>query len=368
MVEGDIGYVRLASFTEQTVGELKSALKELQNEHGMNSLILDLRSNGGGLLDQAVGVVSLFVPKEKLVVYTQGRSAKRDRQYYSDGSALFTSGRMVVLVDSGSASASEIVAGALQDWDRAVIMGQETFGKGLVQNVFEWPEHDVALKLTTSKYYIPSGRSIQKRTKLRKRDVRIEAASRVIEYADDPKSKETFKTTAGRLVNGNGGITPDVLLQSGSANELVEQLTRENLFFRFALEYKSVEGKAPRDVVVDGRTLSQFENFIEQSNFRSKSHLESSLDRLEEIAKHQDVSRTLSNEIDALRRAIGKLNQGAFDVAKDAIALEIKRELLRSQYSSDVVYEEVVLENDIQVKAAVSLIKDKGRYQNLLKP
>lgn len=368
MVDDETGYVRLTSFTAQTVSELKSALRDLKNRRRMKSLILDLRSNGGGLLEQAVGVVSLFVPRDKLVVYTKGRSARTVRRYFSDGSSLFTSGRMVVLVDSGSASASEIVAGSLQDWDRAVVMGQETFGKGLVQSIFEWPEKNVALKLTTSKYYIPSGRLIQKQGKLKKRGVRLEAASRVIQYDEKTEDEETYKTDNGRVVTGGGGILPDVVLPSTRSNSLVEQLTRENLFFRFALEYNGRNSGISPDLRVGDRILSEFRDFIRRQGFEYSSHLERALERVEEIASQQDVASEIDDELADLRKAIAGLRDRAFAEAEDAIALEIQREILRSNFDEDVVYQEVVLKNDKQVKAAADLLKDGGKYRDILKP
>ncbi len=368
MIDNEVGYIRLSSFTEQTVSEFKSALRNLKTKGGMKSLIIDLRSNGGGLLDQAVGVVSQFLPKEKLVVSTHGRSAKVERRYFTDGSSLFTSGRMVVLVDSGTASASEIVAGSLQDWDRAVIMGQETFGKGLVQNVFEWPDHNIAVKMTTSRYYIPSGRLIQKPSKLRKRGVRLEAASRVVAKDTNPLPEKAYKTDGGRTVNGGGGISPDVVLHSEFQSELVNQLTRENLFFRFALEFNAKHKSVTRNLTVGNDVLSDFREFVRRDGFEFKTRLEAEVDRLQQIAEQQSSGSSLRGEIDELRKSIRRMSNAAFDEAGDEIALEIKREILRSQFDQDVVYEEVVLKNDQQIQAAVDLLKNKGRYQDLLKP
>ena len=150
MLDGTVGYVRISKFAETAGEEFRAALKEL-NAKSCRGLILDLRSNGGGLMDQAIDVVSQFIPGEKLVVYTKGQEQSTQRRYLSTGSPSFPSGNLVVLVDSGTASASEIVTGAIQDWDRGVIMGTSTYGKGLVQNIFELGDSDYVLKLTTSK-------------------------------------------------------------------------------------------------------------------------------------------------------------------------------------------------------------------------
>ncbi len=368
MVNNDVGYIRLASFTEQTSDEFEHAINDLKNKGGMKSLIVDLRSNGGGLLGQAIGVVSQFLPKDKLVVFTKGRSAKRVRKYFSNGSSLFTSGRMVVLVDSGTASAAEITTGALQDWDRAVIMGQQTYGKGLVQNIFQWPEHEIALKLTTSRYYIPSGRLIQRSIRLKKRGVNLEAASRVIENEELPDTTTIYKTDDGRKVKGGGGISPDIVLHVEAPSELVSQLNRENLFFRFALEYNQKHPSVSRDITVGDKILDEFRQYIKQQGFEYKTHLESALDRVEQLAKTEKVESALDSKISDLRQSMENLSKSAFDNAKDVIALEIKKEILRSKFNQDAVYEDVILKNDKEVKAAVELLSDKGKYQDLLKP
>ncbi|HET7225227.1 MAG TPA: S41 family peptidase [Candidatus Eisenbacteria bacterium] len=245
LLDQGVGYVRLASFSEQTGAEVRDAVERLRAQ-GAKSLVLDLRGNPGGLLDQAVDVVSEFVPKGKLVVYTKGRYKPRDQKYYADQARPELGWPMVVLVDEGSASASEIVAGALQDLDRALVVGRTSFGKGSVQDVFPIRGERAALKLTTALYYTPSGRSIHKK------------ANAAPDSADDdedddatpapapasPKSKPIFHTASGRVVYGGGGITPDVEVPPDTLTGLARAVDSRNLAFRFVNRWLNTHPEA----------------------------------------------------------------------------------------------------------------------------
>lgn len=232
-----IGYLRLTAFSERSGQETRAAIGRLRGQ-GAKSLVLDLRSNPGGLLDQAVDVTGSFVPRGTMVVYTKGRAANEDRRFYADENAPSLDLPMVVLVDGGSASASEIVAGALQDLDRALLVGTATFGKGSVQRVFPLDGQDGALKLTTAHYHTPTGRSID----------RAGADSMPDEEADedegdappggapspDSASRPVFRTPRGRTVYGGGGITPDVVVTPDTLTGLLRRVESRNLAFRFA--------------------------------------------------------------------------------------------------------------------------------------
>ncbi|HHI02452.1 MAG TPA: S41 family peptidase, partial [candidate division Zixibacteria bacterium] len=240
VIEGtDIGYIRLSRFAEETSHELRDAIVEL-NGKGINSLIFDLRSNGGGLLQQAVETAELFIEEGKLVVYTRGKFAESERRLYSQRKPLFPDKPLVVLVNEGSASASEIVSGAIQDWDRGIIMGYPTYGKGLVQQVFPiGSDNDVALKLTTAKYYIPSGRCIQKPENQNKDGHGDKIAQTDSTPVDSLKisDKEIYYTNSGRVVYGGGGILPDVELEHEDIYKPIElALERRGVFFDFAVK------------------------------------------------------------------------------------------------------------------------------------
>ena len=235
-VEGHVGYLRLANFSETSGGEVKAALEQLKSQ-GANRLVLDLRSNPGGLLDQAVDVAEQFVKQGTRIVSTRGRARGQDNVFFASEARPLLDWPMVVLVDGASASASEVVAGALQDLDRALVVGQTTFGKGSVQSVFPLRERTVALKLTTARYYTPSGRSIHK--------VEPEPAPLTAELSDDdgepgraPARADTarlaYHTAAGRTVYGGGGIRPDVDVPRDTLPSLTNRVEGRGLAFRFA--------------------------------------------------------------------------------------------------------------------------------------
>lgn len=246
LIDNGVGYIRLASFSEKTGAEVRDAVERLRAQ-GAKSLVLDLRGNPGGLLDQAVDVVSEFVPKGKLVVYTKGRYKPRDQKYLADQAHPELGWPMVVMVDEGSASASEIVAGALQDLDRALVVGRTSFGKGSVQDVFPIRGEHAALKLTTALYYTPSGRSIHKKANMTSAD-----SSDDDEGDDTPapatpaKSapKPVFHTASGRVVYGGGGITPDVVVPADTLAGLARAVDNGNLAFRFVNRWLNTHADA----------------------------------------------------------------------------------------------------------------------------
>jgi len=231
MVGRDVGYVRLASFSEKSAAEVRNAVDRLHKE-GARRFVLDLRQNPGGLLDQAVDVAEEFLPKGEMVVYTHGRTKGQDQRYYSAAKDADTGSPLAVLVDEGSASASEIVAGALQDRDRALILGRTTFGKGSVQSVFTLAGGRTALKVTTALYYTPSGRSIHKPRP--RHDLETDEDAEPDSSADSVKARPQFHTRAGRVVYGGGGITPDVLVKVDSLPPLALEIERRGLAFRYA--------------------------------------------------------------------------------------------------------------------------------------
>jgi carboxyl-terminal processing protease len=226
-----VGYLRLADFSEKSGPEVRAALQRLAAA-GAGSLILDLRSNPGGLLAEAVDVTEEFVPRGTLVVYTHGRLQDQDQRFYAAGSEPFTHWPMVVLVDGASASASEIVAGALQDLDRALVIGRTTYGKGSVQSVFPLRGRSAALKLTTSLYYTPSGRSIHRPARDTTTDPAGDDGDPVVPRDSAPAPR--FRTAAGRTVYGGGGVTPDVAVAPDTLSPLVATIERRGLALRFA--------------------------------------------------------------------------------------------------------------------------------------
>lgn len=361
MLDQTVGYVRISKFAEKAGDEFQTALRELKSR-GCKSLILDLRSNGGGLMDQAISVVSQFVPKDRLVVYTKGQAQSNQRRYLSTGNPIFPDGELVVLVDSGTASAAEIVSGAVQDMDRGVIMGTVTYGKGLVQNVFEWEGSDYALKLTTSKYYIPSGRSIQRPERSFKNgnpDKELTKSAK-----SDPKM---FKTTNGRKVFGGGGITPDIPVARKGLLPLEHNLSRENLFFLFAVAYTSKVKSIARDFVVTDEMIRDFRSFVRTKGFSYTSSTEELLANLESAATAEGKSKTFSTEIETLRKAIAREKEQDFDRGREFLRSALRREILYIKFGDSAVYEEIITKEDSAVRQAMDILKDRSKYNSILK-
>lgn len=250
MIDGSTGYVSVSRFAETTYRELSDALYDLK-DRGMKNLILDLRGNPGGYLNQAVKIADLFISGNKKIVYTKGRRSEFDDEYDASESSPFENIPLVILVNKGSASASEIVSGAAQDWDRALIVGETTFGKGLVQRQFSLPDNS-ALRLTIAHYYTPSGRLIQRNYKgLKNRAEYYEEAGDTTEAqgdninhtAEKDSSKPVFHTHSGRIVYGGGGITPDYIIKSNEITSYTTDLLKNNLFYQFVLNYLESNGE-----------------------------------------------------------------------------------------------------------------------------
>lgn len=257
ILEDGIGYIRIATFSENTAGEVYEALRKLE-EKGMRKLIIDLRRNSGGLLTEAIGVSELFVKPGQVIVSTRGRSAEQNRVYKASGRARGGDYPLVVLVDNQSASASEIVAGAIQDLDRGLVAGLTTFGKGTVQSVMRLSGGG-ALKLTTAKYYTPSGRNINKEEE--------ETEESAIISSDQEDSAQVFYTLGGRKVYGGGGIRPDIQLEREEVPRIASRLARENLVFEYAVHYVAVNKKISEDFGEKPELMEDFIAFLKQKGF-----------------------------------------------------------------------------------------------------
>src|SRR5688572_9933601 len=269
-----IGYLRLSTFSETTGEEVRAAIERLE-EAGARSIVLDLRDNPGGLLSQAVDVTEAFVPKGNLVVYTKGRASGADSKVFARSERPHTEQPLVVLLNGGSASASEIVAGAIQDLDRGLVVGTTSFGKGSVQSLIEFKGRGTALKLTTAKYYTPSGRSIHRDAWSRStRDLERAIDEGAID-PDDPEAghgagkdsvaRPTFKTKAGRIVYGGGGITPDEIVKSDTLKSLSREIERRGLFFKHAVRWASAHPGEPAPAGVSSAMWDGFVRLLEET-------------------------------------------------------------------------------------------------------
>jgi carboxyl-terminal processing protease len=360
--EKKIGYLRLSKFSETTGEELRSALAEL-NENDLNGLIFDLRGNGGGLLEQAVETASLFLDKDRLVVYTQGKDPRSQKKYFSKGDPMFHKKPLVILVDGATASASEIVSGAVQDWDRGLIVGNTTFGKGLVQQIFSLPENDdIRLKLTTAKYYVPSGRCIQK-PHISKKHPELDADDELIET----EPEETYKTRAGRQVYGGGGIVPDVNVERNPYAPVEVNLLRKSMYFNFAVEYTSKNPDVPGDFVVTDAILDDFREYLERREFTYKTATEVEIDKIKELLEEDSTKQDIyGSYLENLKDLVDREKEAEYEQARKNIQRSLRGAILNNAYGERGWYEGVILRDDPYVHKAVEILTDRAEYKTIL--
>ena len=348
--EREIGYVKLERFTRDAPGAVEAALDDLRDTGPFRGVVLDLRDNPGGLLRAAVRITALFVPQGTEVVSTQGRGDDETESYTTDRVPLLPETPVVVLVNGQSASASEIVAGALQDHDRGVVMGTTTYGKGLVQNVRSLP-HNTALKLTTAQYYTPSGRTIQ----------RLDA-----EQPDSAAPSRVHETTGGRTVRDGHGIHPDVQADAPSPSALEKALTRRGAFFRYANHYAATHDTLAADFSVGESDLEAFRAWLDRENVAYSLRVERTLDSLRAHVEAHNYEG-LRDEAAALDAAMDDTKAAAFNRHAPALRRHLEREIL-ARYVSARRRIEALLPADEQVTAATDLLQNADRYERILTP
>jgi len=362
---GGIGYVRLNRFSDISSDELKEAVSDLLRED-IKGLILDLRGNPGGLLTQAVTVTSVFLEPDRLVVETKGKAKSQNKEFRSSGKPLYPDLPLAVLVDGGSASGSEIVAGAIQDWDRGVIIGDTTFGKGLVQNVIQLKD-GAGLKLSTAKYLIPSGRSIQKSEELPGTVSSADAeAEDEGDAPDSSTARQRFFTKGGRVVYGGGGIAPDLVVPYEQLSPLEYNLLAKLSFFDFAVHYTVTHPDLPRDLEVDDAMLSEFKQFLETKDFEYQTSAEVELEELEEALKEEAASEQITSRIKELERLLKAEKEKNFERSREYVRSEIKENILVKLYGQSAKYEGVWFERHSQIKRAIQILSNPKEYEELL--
>ncbi len=356
MITENIGYIHLNSFTENAGRNVQLAFKKLKDEQPqMKGLVLDLRDNGGGLLMEAVHVCNTFLPQGQVVVSTRGRFKDRDVHYKTQKSALDEKLPLVVLINSLSASASEIVSGSLQDLDRAVIIGQVSYGKGLVQNTRP-VGYNAQVKLTTAKYYISSGRCIQ--------NVKFENGV-PLQLPDSLRSP--FKTRNGRIVYDGGGIKPDIDVKEAALPEIVNKLIDQALIFQFVTEYclKNPAPETYKNYNID--VYDRFIGFLRERKFDDNSDVERKIAALEEEILKQDDSRDLVAEVQSLKRRAAETQWTALSKHKELINNIIEEEIaLRYHYQEGKLLKK--MEHDPVIKEAISVLENEERYKKILSP
>ncbi len=352
LVADGIGYVNLTTYSEnaaQNVGDALTTLK--QKNPNLKGLILDLRGNGGGLLNEAVNLVNVFVPKGELVASTRGKVPEWDLNLRTQHAPNDKDIPLVILMDKMSASASEVTAGALQDLDRGVVMGQKSYGKGLVQNTKELG-YNARIKLTTAKYYIPSGRCIQ--------SVRYKDG----EPVDIPEEERAqFKTRNGRIVLDGGGIKPDIALPHDTAMGVVKALLDQNIVFDYATLFAQKRASIDSIEIFEFTDFDDFSKFVQSKNFDYQTHSEKKLAELRETAARENWP--LEAEIQALEIKIKAEKKGELVKQRDRILHEIEQEIVgRYYFQRGKVRKNLV--NDPEVKEAVKLLNDTARYNLIL--
>ncbi|MBI5266578.1 MAG: S41 family peptidase [candidate division Zixibacteria bacterium] len=363
-----IGYVRLSRFAEETSQELRDAVSAL-NQQNITGLIFDLRSNGGGLLDQAKETAELFVKPGSDIVYTKGKDESSERRYKSERPPIYPDKPLVVLVDEGTASASEIVAGAIQDWDRGIIIGNTTYGKGLVQMIFPVSQDGtMQLKLTTAKYYVPSGRCIQKAEIQGKKpmdhpDVDEDSLGDTLSVKD----REIFYTNGGRVVYGGGGIVPDIPVDRELWKPIELNLYRKQMFFDFAVKYVADHPDTRPDFQVTDETLAAFKQFIKDKGFSYKSALEVAVDQLSKTVTQEKDESLFADGLKQMQEAVKAEKDKDFDRSADYIRRAVQREIVTAIAGERGVYEHQILKTDKSIKEAVRVLTTPKEYGRLIK-
>ncbi len=359
MVSSDVGYINLLQFNPQSANEVKNAFNKLAQENDLKGIILDLRGNGGGLLNEAVDIVNIFVPKNKVIVTTKGKVSSNTHIHRTRNAGIDTKIPLVVLVNGNSASASEIVAGAIQDLDRGVVMGEKTFGKGLVQNILDLP-YNSKMKLTVAKYYIPSGRCIQSI------DYFNEKVADSLENLRD-SLLNAFRTAGGRLVLDKGGIEPDVPIEGRMFSQISGDLYAQNYLFNFANEFVLVNDSisSPKEFEISDSVFSDFKSYVEEQGFDYKTETEILLENLNKSAEREDYKTSIEELLNSLSEEILKEKKKDIDKNRSEIEEMLKVEIITRYYYQKGKIESSLL-NDPEIIEAIKLINNKQLYSSIL--
>ncbi len=356
------GFIRLTTFNESSARRVKEAVTDMLRNPALKGIVLDLRGNGGGLLESAVQIVGNFVPKGTEVVRTRGRDRRAEKVYKTTRQPLDADIPLVVLTDDGTASASEIVAGALQDLDRAVIVGRRSFGKGLVQTTRPLPFDDI-MKLTTGRYYIPSGRLIQALDYSHRNPDGTPART------PDSLTNE-FKTRAGRSVRDGGGITPDVTVEEKEMNRLIYNIIADMWAFDYANRYYAAHPDAVPvgDFEISDSIFDDFKAFIDPDRFKYDRQCESALDYLRTAAKNEGyMTDSVAAQFDVLSAMLRHDLDHDLNINREDI-IDILRDEIAGRYYSDADRVFLTLPGDSAYIRAAAIIADPAEYRRLLSP
>ena len=354
----DVGYVKLRSFTRNCSSDLKKAIDQLKNQADLKGLVLDLRNNPGGLLDESVKIVNLFVDKGEEVVSTKGKIKSWHKSYKANNEPVFRDLPLVVLINSASASASEIVSGAIQDLDRGVVIGQKSYGKGLVQQTREL-SYNAKLKLTVAKYYIPSGRCIQTLDYSNRNDDGS--------VGNVPDSLITvFKTRNGRKVYDGGGITPDIVVEKEKYHNLIFSLINQRHFFDYATNFKIKNKNKIQDTfIVQDDEFDLFVNYLSDKEYSYKTKTEEALEELKNHAEKEGYFSILSETHQTFSEQLKQNKKDDVYKNKDKIKEILSEEILsRYYYQKGRIKASLAFDKDIE--KAISIINNNNKYREIL--
>lgn len=360
MYQDSIGYIRLNSFTTKSASDVRRAYQNLNSGDRMKSLILDLRSNAGGVMDGAIELLSMFVPKGTKVLYTKGRLPQTSQEYFTESEPLSLDLPLVVLINGGSASASEIVAGALQDLDRAVIMGTKSFGKGLVQSTLPTP-YDGILKVTISRYYIPSGRCIQQLDYSHRRpDGTVDAV---------PDSlTQVFHTLNGREVRDGGGIRPDIEIKGETLDAVVYAMSSQGRLFEYVNELylNRPHPQQLSDVEITDEEMDRLVDFLEEKGLEYGQLSSTALKEVQKLGEFEGYdSEETKKAFEALEQLLTPSLRRDMEKSRDQ-AKRMLRGLLAQHYFGQEGQYAVTLEKDPTMNGALELLGNKARYNQIL--
>jgi carboxyl-terminal processing protease len=358
MIDEKTGYVVLRKFNAKASKETLSAIRALKNK-GAKQLVLDLRGNPGGLLREAVNIVNIFVPQNQLVVTTKSKVKKYNKTYYTQRAPEDTEIPLVVLIDGRSASASEIVSGALQDLDRAVVIGSRSFGKGLVQRPKKLT-YGTQMKITISRYYTPSGRCIQALDYWhRDKDGK---ATRV-----KKENYNTFKTKNGRSVFDGGGVQPDLEIDLSKHSPITKAILNENLIFNYATSYfynNTVDDL--KGFKLNDSDFKNFKNFLKSNNFNFETKTEKAFDDAFSIAEEESINNEINKDYIALVKALNDYKNKAIDDNKTQLLSLLSDEIIKRYFYREGLYA-YYISNNVEIQKATEILNNPSTYSNYLR-
>ncbi|MDR5591351.1 S41 family peptidase [Christiangramia sp. SM2212] len=358
LLDDNSAYIVLSKFNAKASTQVAQAFKELKTQ-GADKVILDLRGNLGGLLNEAINVSNIFIPKGELIVTTKSVIEKYNREYFTQKEPIDTKIPLVVLVNGRSASASEIVAGAIQDLDRGVIVGARSFGKGLVQRPKELA-YGTQIKITISRYYTPSGRCIQALDYRTRNEEGRAVRTKVEDYNE-------FTTRNGRKVYDGGGILPDVQMETSEFSDITQSLLLQDAIFDYATKYYySHELNDPKDFNFTDSDFSEFKKFLQQSDFKYQTATERELTEMMDKAEEEDLRTKISAEVDKIRSEISAFKKQELNNKKPEIVSLLTDEIIKRYFYKEGLYE-YYTSNNPEINEAQSILKNPAEYSKILK-